>query len=527
MYTRDCNGIVHPFHLSRLLKKATYIILLKNTQHTEYTLSPLMPILCEELICLQIETQRLLQRRGHHSTATAVGPCDEFSLSFFGTVAALPDSTETSKAHTTILHNQNTNFSASTAIQATWSRVCKEVILTARLESFAERSDSVPQAFFEGLPMATKLVATKVARRLGIANTNAAVSRFGNTTALPVRRPRQVTYSNLMDEYRVAWQQHQESQSRARLKALKENDADAYMECLQHTKLTSLLHIMELTHSFMTSIGAQLDKQQTVISTTEHNHQPRPAQHYEKHPQRSGTANDDYSRFKEYVASTKDEYKLVHKSAVYVERQPAGLHATLMPHQLVGLRFLASLHANNINGILADEMGVGKTIQTLAFLLCLKEGGSGAPKVAGPHLVLAPLSIVREWNEACEQFVKESMKFGEFGEIVASGQRLDSFDLVFLAAHRVRNVTATLGSVRWGYIVVDEAHKAVSNLKTITAQAICAIPYKHRLVLTGTPLNSDLQELWSLLNFINPNIFTCFASHFRPLEQATATRVQS
>ncbi|CUG05363.1 SNF2 helicase, putative [Bodo saltans] len=471
-------------------------------------------ILCEELMCLQIASQRLLHHRNNGSRTSTGHQREmdsEFSPAFFTIQQSDGKGNHVKTAATgdSATLNDAAPSRPAAEIHVAWNRVCKEVILASRFETVAERNDNLPLSVLDALPMSTKLVATKIARRLGIFTNTATAARFGGNVAAPTRRPKHAMYANLIEEFRTAWQHHQEAQSRARLKALKENDADAYMECLQHTKLTSLLHIMELTHSFMISIGAQLDKQQTAQQrpqVSSAHGQERPG-HQTKNTTATTIAGDDYSRFKEYVASTKDEYKLVHKSAVYVEQQPVGLNATLMPHQLVGLRFLASLHANNINGILADEMGVGKTIQTIAFLLCLKEGGSGAPPFYGPHLVIAPLSIVREWSEACEQFVKGTMNCGELGEIIASGERLDTFDLVFLAAHRVRNVTAAINAVRWGYIVVDEAHKAVSNLKTMTAQAINAIPCKHRLVLTGTPLNSDLQELWSLLNFINPNIF--------------------
>ena len=138
---------------------------------------------------------------------------------------------------------------------------------------------------------------------------------------------------------------------------------------------------MEITHDFMIKIGAELERQTTTAPTNfqrcmqeERNQCSSGAlSHQNQHQQNNNNNNKEYLKFQSYVASAKDEYRLVHKKQCFVSTQPAALNAELMPHQMVGLRFLASLFVNGINGILADEMGVGKTIQTLAFLLYLKE----------------------------------------------------------------------------------------------------------------------------------------------------------
>ena len=306
-----------------------------------------------------------------------------------------------------------------------------------------------------------------------------------------------VTRENVVAEFNAFWTLREETFAKQRLKALKDNDTDAYMVHLSSLKITSLLRIMEKTHDFMTKVGATLHHKSSSSSSAS-------GSTVVISPNAGISRDDDeYRRFKEYVASAKDEFKLVHKTEVFVESQPRGLNATLMPHQLVGLRFLVSLYCNNINGILADEMGVGKTIQTLALLLHLKE----TMNVRGPHLILAPLSIVREWKDACASFVGNSLKAAEFSELKAVSEA-HQFDLVLMPIHRVRAFVPQLKSIKWNFVVVDEAHKAISNLNTITAQSVLQIPFLRRLVLTGTPLNSDLQELWSLLHFLNPDVFT-------------------
>lgn len=300
------------------------------------------------------------------------------------------------------------------------------------------------------------------------------------------------------EELKRYWAAQEALLAQRRLQALKENDADAYLSHLSSLKMASLLQIMEQTHAFMVKIGAQLQRV-TGESAAAGDAAARPT---ETEVSADAQHTDEYRRFKAYVASTKDEYKLVHRKQVFIEHQPDAVQATLMPHQMVGLRFLASLHANGINGILADEMGVGKTLQTLAFLTHLRD----TKKARGPQLVLAPLSIVREWQESAATFIP-SLRLARIDELGDVRRDALQHDVLLLAIHRVRAFGPALASVAWDFVIVDEAHKAVSNPSTLTAQAIMGVPYKGRLVLTGTPLNSDVQELWSLLNFINPGVF--------------------
>ncbi|CAG9578327.1 hypothetical protein LMJF_30_1300 [Leishmania major strain Friedlin] len=337
-------------------------------------------------------------------------------------------------------------------------------------------------------------------------------------------------------ELRKYWKLHDEAAARARLEALRCNDAQAFAEHVSLLKVSALLEIMEKTEGFMRRIGLRLQFHATQAAANRGGDGARAVPTTRAAPAAlaepgiadrpggaAGCHGSEYERFRSYVASTKNEFKLMHRVDVFVAAQPAGLDATLLPHQMDGLRFLASLDANHINGILADEMGVGKTIQTLAFLLYLKNrrgetgetgegsGGRVAPPRVGsrlPHLVLAPLSVVREWREACEQFVPSALHVAMYQELADPVHEAAAYDLVLLPVHAIRYVGAEAARIQWHYIVVDEAHKAVANLSTITAQRILGLSCLRRLVLTGTPLSSDLQELWSLLHFLNPEVFT-------------------
>ncbi|KPA83150.1 hypothetical protein ABB37_02846 [Leptomonas pyrrhocoris] len=340
-----------------------------------------------------------------------------------------------------------------------------------------------------------------------------------SATALPKLL---VMPSDVEAELLKYWKLHEEAAARSRLEALRSHDAEAFAAHVSLLKVSALLEIMEKTEGFMRRIGMRLESQ--AVGTPHPHATPSDKDGATRTLHAAAPAgrrgDSDYARFRAYVASTKTEFKLIHRIDTFVPSQPTELQATLLPHQMDGLRFLASLHANHINGILADEMGVGKTIQTLAFLLYLKEkrraadaamvlrGADAQTDVRRPHLVLAPLSVIREWREACEQFVAPSFRVGVFQELDDAAHDAPAYDLILMPVHAVRYAGAEAVRVQWDYIVVDEAHKAMANLKTVTAQAILALPCARRLVLTGTPLSSDLQELWSLLHFLNPSVFS-------------------
>lgn len=371
----------------------------------------------------------------------------------------------------------------------------------------------------------------------------------------------------LCEELATYWKLQEASEARTRLAALKQGDGESFVEHVSLIQISAILEIMERTHEFMHRIGESIASRAQRLQSKEQSRKGNsvPVKNQKKierngavipsptvdlkdsHAACPTSLSAAYQRFRAYMNSTKNEFRLVHTVETFVEAAPASLQATLLPHQMDGLRFLASLHANSINGILADEMGVGKTIQTIAFLLYLKEkekekrDAEGLPVEHLPHLVLAPLSVVREWEEACSSFIcRGSFHVALFSDLAGSGreenktkraregsgskaiarnaaaenrertvvQQVYDYDLILLPIHAVRYRSQELSRIRWNYVVVDEAHKAVANLTTHTAQKILQLKCERRLVLTGTPLSSDIRELWSLLFFLNPDVFS-------------------
>jgi SWI/SNF-related matrix-associated actin-dependent regulator of chromatin subfamily A member 5 len=195
--------------------------------------------------------------------------------------------------------------------------------------------------------------------------------------------------------------------------------------------------------------------------------------------------------------------------AVQLTKQSSLLQGgQLREYQIVGVGWLTSLHRANINGILADEMGLGKTIQVIAFLAHLKE----TEEINGLHLIVAPKSTLTNWaNEFgkwCPSFrcVKLTAAEAERTEVLQNQLLPGKFDVCVTTYEAVR-MCSRLVDFRWTYLIVDEAQKIKNEMSSL-AQRLRELKSDHRLLLTGTPLQNNLHELWSLLNFLLPNLFS-------------------
>uniref|UniRef100_A0A671TCE5 Proliferation-associated SNF2-like protein n=1 Tax=Sinocyclocheilus anshuiensis TaxID=1608454 RepID=A0A671TCE5_9TELE len=180
-------------------------------------------------------------------------------------------------------------------------------------------------------------------------------------------------------------------------------------------------------------------------------------------------------------------------------------------YQVEGIEWLRMLWENGINGILADEMGLGKTIQCIAHIAMMVE-----KKVLGPFLVVAPLSTLPNWISEFKRFTPE------VSVLLYHGPQKERMDLVkkirqpqgpfrmcpvvvtsFEIAMRDRKI---LQRFHWNYMIVDEGHR-IKNLNCRLVQELKMLMTDNKLLLTGTPLQNNLSELWSLLNFLLPDVF--------------------
>lgn len=191
--------------------------------------------------------------------------------------------------------------------------------------------------------------------------------------------------------------------------------------------------------------------------------------------------------------------------------QPSLLRGDLRSYQQAGLEWLASLYRNKTNGILADEMGLGKTIQTIALLAYLAEQHG----VWDTHLVIVPTSVILNWVTEFQKFLPGFRVLGYYG---TTEERLlkrkgwvndphhDQKDKrgynVVVTSYNIalRDINA-LRNVKWHYMILDEAHN-IRNFNSQRFQVLIRLRTKARLLLTGTPLQNSLTELWSLLTFL-------------------------
>ncbi|KAF7405622.1 hypothetical protein HZH68_004991 [Vespula germanica] len=210
--------------------------------------------------------------------------------------------------------------------------------------------------------------------------------------------------------------------------------------------------------------------------------------------------------------------KAVAAGASTIKQQPRGLspRLTLAPYQMIGLNWLAVMHAQNVNGILADEMGLGKTVQVIAFLTYLNEAGLNDEK-DGPHLIVVPSSTMENWCNELERWspsLKVVQYYGsqdERKEMRMSWRNgdLDDVDVLLTTYNLISSTPEERRLFRVmpiHYVVFDEAHM-LKNMSTIRYENLVRINAKHRILLTGTPLQNNLLELMSLLIFVMPSLF--------------------
>ncbi len=181
---------------------------------------------------------------------------------------------------------------------------------------------------------------------------------------------------------------------------------------------------------------------------------------------------------------------------------PASLQATLRGYQQGGLAWLQFLRSFGFGGILADDMGLGKTIQTLAHLLIEKE----QKRAKKPTLVIAPTSLMFNWRREAERFapdLKVCLWHGTHRKKLR--RQLTQADLVLTSYPLIARDIKLLSGYQWHLLVLDEA-QAIKNPRAAVSTAVRQLQAKHRLCLTGTPLENHLGELWSLFDFLMPGL---------------------
>ncbi|TWU77288.1 hypothetical protein ED733_004071 [Metarhizium rileyi] len=190
---------------------------------------------------------------------------------------------------------------------------------------------------------------------------------------------------------------------------------------------------------------------------------------------------------------------------------------TMRDYQLEGLTWMFEICSQGMSGILADEMGLGKTVQTIALIALLRE----QEKYLGPHLIVAPLSTLSNWMDEFHNWTpsipvimyhgnqaqREEIFQNKMLKNLEGGRPTTRFPVVCTSYEMVLRDQHNLSRIQWEFIIIDEGHR-MKNAEAKLFQQLRQFSSATRLLITGTPLQNNLKELWSLLHFLLPNIFT-------------------
>jgi superfamily II DNA or RNA helicase len=236
-------------------------------------------------------------------------------------------------------------------------------------------------------------------------------------------------------------------------------------------------------------------------------------------PRLAAIVNENNWQFKGDDAVIALAERLQQQGSVKTIASPKGLQLELRPYQQEGLAWLQYLREHNLAGILADDMGLGKTAQALAHLLLEKEAG----RLDRPALIVLPTSLIFNWKREAERFAPDLRVLSLHGK-----DRVSRFPL--MTEHDVALTTyallwrdhALLAQQKWHYLILDEA-QMVKNAGSRAAKIAREIEARHRLCITGTPMENHLGELWAQFDFLLPGFLSNekqFAKTFRnPIEK--------
>ncbi|CAI5758413.1 unnamed protein product [Candida verbasci] len=293
-----------------------------------------------------------------------------------------------------------------------------------------------------------------------------------------------------------------EKNAKQRLQALKANDEEAYLKLLDETKDHRLTHLLKQTNQFLDSLTEQVRAQQIEAEEG-------------VVPAKSGSPEAIAKPVdgKEELREKTDYYEVAHKIKEKIPDQPTILvGGRLKEYQMKGLEWMVSLYNNHLNGILADEMGLGKTIQSISLITYLIE-----KKHEQKFLVIVPLSTITNWTLEFEKWapsVKIIVYKGSQQQrrSMQSEIRYGTFQVLLTTYEYVIRERPLLSKFQYSHMIIDEGHRMKNAQSKLSQTLRQYYKTKNRLILTGTPLQNNLPELWALLNFVLPKIFNSVKS---------------
>lgn len=238
------------------------------------------------------------------------------------------------------------------------------------------------------------------------------------------------------------------------------------------------------------------------------------------------TAVSDLPHIKVDAAFARLRKKLHTFSGIKSQRPTLNFCGKLRPYQRFSLGWFAYLREMNFGGCLADDMGLGKTVQVLALLAERQHAtDKTAAKAPAPSLIVVPTSLLHNWKEEAQKFAP-TLTLVEFtgSDRYQQTASWNKFNLVLTTYGILRRDKDVLATTHFDYVILDEA-QAIKNRDSETASAARALHGTHRLALSGTPVENHIGELWSLLEFLNPRIFTpaFIEAHTRSAKDYSAT----
>ena len=328
-----------------------------------------------------------------------------------------------------------------------------------------------------------------------------------------------------------------------RVEALKANDMEAYRQLLAEARgreggiagtgaggevddrYASLQEFLEKTEGYLSQLGGKiaalkLDQQRSEAAAkavseaeergaTEEEVLEAAEQAANKAAEKGGKDLLSVAQSNDGGDSKQKYYALAHTEMEKIARQPKMLTAgTLRDYQITSLQWMISLYNNKLNGILADEMGLGKTVQVCALIAYLWESKQNY----GPHLIIVPNAVIVNWKSEIKLWLSkmEAVYYvggrEERAKIFQTQVTQLKFNVLVTTYEFIMRDRSKLSKVNWQYIIIDEAQR-LKDREGRLSRDLDRFRCNRRLLLTGTPLQNDLSELWSLLNLLLPQVF--------------------
>ncbi|KAG6545775.1 hypothetical protein Mapa_012736 [Marchantia paleacea] len=290
---------------------------------------------------------------------------------------------------------------------------------------------------------------------------------------------------------------------REKINLLKNHDVEGYLRMVQDKKSDRVEQLLKETEAYLEKLGVKLREQK---DSTKGKNKDSVVE-----MQSAAEVVVGRDQTQHYLESNEKYYLLAHSVKEVIDDQPVYLEGgKLREYQMNGLRWMVSLYNNRLNGILADEMGLGKTVQVIALLCHLIE----KKQDRGPFLVVVPSSVLPNWLSEVTRWAPKVTKVVYAGapeerrRLYKEEVLQQQFNVLITTYEFLMNKhdRPKLSKIPWHYIIIDEGHR-IKNASCKLNAELKHYQSSHRLLLTGTPIQNNLEELWALLNFLLPSIF--------------------